>query len=357
MKKIPVTEAIGHTLCHDMTAIMEGGFKGVRFHRNHVITEEDIPVLQDMGKNHVFVWEPGVEEVHEEDCARQMAELLCPEGAPFTLKGPAEGKMSLHASCDGLLRVNRDGLLAVNLVPDWTMTSLPDGRPVAEGEACAAWRIIPLVTRRENVHKALECVREASWLFQLLPYQHLRVGLIITGNEIYHGRIRDAFEPILRSKLEHFPSEVLGVTYCPDSVKEIQEAMEGFRQRGAGLILLTGGMSVDPDDVTPTAIRESGAEVVSRGVPMQPGNMLTLALWDGIFLLGVPGASMHAPLTSLDVMLPRLFARWVPTREEIAGWGLGGLYPQRGACGWATLPVEKMTETFRKAKEDRGTVN
>lgn len=332
MKKIKVEDAIGETLCHDMTAILETGFKGVKFRRGHVITAEDIPALLDIGKSHIFVWEPEADEVHEDDAAIALTEAMCGPGVKYS--GPSEGKMQITAEIDGLFCVNREALHEINHVPDYTVACRPGFTPVSAGEKLSGARIVPLVTARANVETAVAIARENFPVLSVMPYQPLRCGVIITGSEIYYGRIPDAFESVMRGKLPKFGAEILGFTKCPDDLDAILAAIEAFRGRGAELILLTGGMSVDPDDVTPTAIRRCGARLVTQGVPMQPGNMLTVAYLDNTTLIGVPGASMHSPTTSLDIFLPRVFAGLELTREELIAHGEGGFCMGCAVCHW-----------------------
>ncbi len=323
MRKIPVEQAIGQILCHDMTAIFPDGYKGPKFKRGHQITAEDIPQLLDMGKSHIFVWEPNSDDVHEDDAGLAITEAVL--GAHIGYKGPSEGKYQLIAEADGLFCVNRDGLTAINSVEDYTIASIPDLTAVQKGQVLAGARIVPLVTHRSNVEAAVRAARKHAPIFQVKPFRPLKTGVIITGNEVYYNRIQDGFQPVLTPKLERFGAQLLGFQKCPDDLKEILSAIQHFTEMDAQLILLTGGMSVDPDDLTPTAIRQSGAHLITQGVPMQPGNMLTMAYLDQTMLIGVPGASLHSPTTSLDVFLPRVFAGLRISRTDIAAMGNGGL--------------------------------
>lgn len=334
MRKLRVQEAVGQVLCHDMTAIMADGFKGVRFKRGHVITEEDIPVLLDMGKEHIFVWEPEADEVHEDDAAAALCRELAGEGVRVT--GPSEGKMTVTAGRDGYFLLDREGLKTINAVPDYTVATIRGDIAVKTGAKLAGARIVPLVTKRGNVEAAVSAAKEHFPVLSVLPFRPLKAGVVITGSEIYYGRIQDAFEPILTPKLLSYGAELLGFTKCPDELEKILAAVQSFLDRGAELILLTGGMSVDPDDLTPTAIRRCGGEFVMQGVPMQPGNMLTLAYVGNCALVGVPGASMHSPVTSLDFFLPRIFAGIRITAGEIPQYGEGGLCM---GCKSCTFPV------------------
>ena len=322
MKKIRVQDAVGQTLCHDMTAILENGFKGPRFNRGHVISSGDIPAMLNMGKTHIFVWEPGVNEVHEDDAARELVEVMCGENLLYS--GPSEGKFQISSAIDGVFCVNSEALRRINGVEHYTVATRPGNAAVSAGEKLAGARIVPLVTSRANVDLAVNLAVKNEPVLCVKPYTVKRVGAVITGSEIYNGRIKDAFEPILRRKVERFGAELERVTICDDNLEMIMGAISDYINSGLELILLTGGMSVDPDDLTPTAIRESGANVLTQGVPMQPGNMLTIAFLDGAALIGVPGASMHAPVTSLDVFLPRIMAKVAISPDEISGFGEGG---------------------------------
>jgi len=334
MKKISVEEAVGHTLCHDMTAILANGFKGVKFKRGHVITEQDIPDLLDIGKAHIFVWDPDADEVHEDDASVLLTEAMCGSGVCYS--GPSEGKMQICAARDGLFAVNSSALLAINSVDDYTVATRPKYIRVKDGEKLAGARIVPLVTKRENVDRAVSIAKENFPVLDVLPFKPLKTAVIITGSEVYYGRIQDKFQPIMEKKLADYGAEILGFTKCPDDIDMMLDAVNGYLAKGAELILMTGGMSVDPDDLTPTAIRSTGARLVTQGVPMQPGNMLTMAYLGKTMIIGVPGASMHSPVTSLDVFLPRIFAGLEIKKEDIAAFGEGGFCM---GCKVCTYPI------------------
>ncbi len=341
MKKILIEDAIGQCLCHDLTAILETGFKGVRFVRGHKIQAEDLPILRSMGKDHVFVWEPEADEMHEDECAIALAQEL--SGDLIEHSQPSEGKIALITRVDGMLEINKSALVKLNFVLDWTVTSLQNFQPITSGSVFAAFRIVPLVTKKVNVDRAVEIVRSAKQsgrpVFRVHPFKPLKVGIIITGNEIYEKRIPDAFEPILRKKFSRFPADIKAIKFCPDDEEIILASMYALIDQEIQLILMTGGMSVDPDDVTPSAIRRSGSKVLTQGVPMQPGNMLTLARRGDVIILGVPGASMHFPRTSLDVFLPRIFAGLIPGKREIVRLCVGGLMVKGYPLPWPTLPL------------------
>ena len=328
MKKVPIEKAVGMTLCHDITA-MRDGFKGAAFRRGHVIEAGDIEKLKDLGKRAVFVWEANAGELHEEDCALRMAAMAPVAGAHYT--GPSEGKVVLTADVEGMLRVDTDLLAQLNAIGDITITTLPDHYPVKPGMRLASMRIVPLVTQERQIIQAEALCRERP-LLRLLPYKARRAGAIVTGSEVYTGRIKDKFEPVVRRKLAAYPGEILGVTLCDDDADMIVAAARSFLDQGADFMIFTGGMSVDPDDVTPTAIRRLGARVVSHGVPAQPGNMTLVAYLGDIPILGVPGAAIALPTTIFDVLLPAIYAGEVITKDDLIRLGDGGLCQLCAAC-------------------------
>lgn len=328
MKKIRVEDAVGMALCHDITA-MRDGFKGAAFRRGHIVTPEDIPALLDLGKRTVFVWEENAGEIHEEDAALRMAAMAPVEGAHYT--APSEGKVVLLADRRGMFRVDTALLREINTIGDLTITTLPDHYPVEAGARLASMRIVPLVTQESQIERA-EALCSGRCLLGLRPYQQRRVGVIITGSEVYSGRIQDKFEPVVRAKMARYPATILGVVICDDEIDMILGAARRFLEQGADLLIFTGGMSVDPDDLTPGAIRRLGADIVTHGVPSQPGNMTLVAYLGQTAILGVPGAAISLPTTIFDVLLPQIFAGDRLTREELIRLGDGGLCQQCASC-------------------------
>ena len=330
MKKIRIQDAVGMELCHDITE-MKDGFKGVAFKRGHIVQPADIEHMLRIGKQHIFVWEEHAGEIHEDECARRMAAMAQVEGAHYT--EPAEGKVLLIADKRGMFRVNRRLLSKINSIGDITICTLPDHFPVEAGDRLASMRIVPLVTKEEQIIEA-ESLCEKETLLDLRPYRHRRVGIIITGSEVYHGRIRDKFGPVIRSKLMQYPSEMIGISICDDDTEAIVDEAKKYLEKGADFLIFTGGMSVDPDDLTPAAIRKLGADIVSYGVPSQPGNMTLIAYLGEIPILGVPGAAIKLPTTVFDVLLPQVFAGDKISKEELVGLADGGLCRMCQSCHW-----------------------
>lgn len=332
MKKVNVADAVGMKLCHDITAMYDG-FKGAAFKRGHVIQEEDIPKLLDYGKRTVFVWEEHAGEIHEDDCALRMAAMAPVEGAHYD--GPAEGKVLLMADTRGMFRVNTKLLHEINSIGDITISTLPDHFPVEPGDRLASMRIVPLVTKEDQIIRAEELCRTQK-LLDLRPYAHHKIGVIITGSEVYHGRIQDKFEPVVRQKMKQYPCEILGITICDDDLDMIMDAAQKFLSEGADFLIFTGGMSVDPDDLTPSAIRRLGADIITHGVPAQPGNMTLVAYLGNVAILGVPGAAISLPTTIFDVLLPQIFTNDKLTKEDLIRLEEGGLCRMCKTCHFPT---------------------
>lgn len=322
IEKIRVEDAVGLPLLHDFTAIMEDGFKGVLFKRGHVVEESDIEALKDIGKDHIYVGELEADQVHEEDAIAEISDALF--GANIEASDVSEGKINLTSKVKGLFVIDRALLRKINEIGDYTITCKKSYTKVGEADRLAGARIVPLWTERRQVEKAKE-ILEAGPIFEVKEFKKLKVGCIITGDEVYYGRIKDAFRPVLEGKLAEFGAEVLGYEFLPDDEERLVATFEKFKEEGADLVIFTGGMSVDPDDITPRAIRETHAEVIVQGIPMQPGNMLMVARLGDTYLMGVPGASIHSKITSFDFFLPRVFAGINLKKEDFLEMAEGGL--------------------------------
>lgn len=321
MKKIPVEKAVGMVLCQDITKIVPGEFKGRAFKKGHVIREEDIDELLKLGKEHIYVWEPKKGEIHEDEAALRLAQAVAGENIFF--EEPYEGKLTLKSKIRGLLKVDGDLLFKVNSVDLVTIASLPNNFTVEKGQSVAGARVIPLVIDEVNIKKVEEMCRGRK-IFHVKPYKKLKAGIITTGNELFKGLIEDKFGPVIKKKLSYYEADFLGQEFCPDRAEAIVRKIEFMLEKGADLVILTGGMSVDPDDLTPKAIRVCSDEVVTYGAPVQPGNMFMLAYKGNTVLLGVPGCVMYHKTTILDAVLPRIFAGEKLEKNDFIRMGLGG---------------------------------
>ena len=323
MKLIKTEEAVGHVLCHDLTQIIKDVTKDARFRKGHIVKEEDIPVLLSMGKEHLYIWENDENMYHENDAAQILCDVCINEFmSPTPVK---EGKIELKAECDGLFVIDVDRLNEINDIDQVMIASRHTYTPVRRGDKLIGTRVIPLVIEKEK----MELVKEKAGntpLCALYPYQMKKAGIVTTGNEVYYGRIEDKFTPVVVEKLQKYDIEVADIVIVNDDMDKIKDAILALKEKGCELIVTTGGMSVDPDDKTPGAIKQTGANVISYGAPVLPGAMFCLAYFeDGTPILGLPGCVMYAKSTIFDLMLPRVAAKIPITRKDITVLGHGGL--------------------------------
>jgi molybdenum cofactor synthesis domain-containing protein len=322
LKVIPVQEAVGLPLAHDITEIIPGKHKGPAFRRGHVIRPEDVSKLLDVGKAHIYVMELERDELHEEDAAKRLAKAAA--GPNIRFSGPVEGKISLIAETAGLLKIDEARLNRFNALGELMLATLTTNRYVTKGEVIAGTRTIPVVVKEELVEQA-EAICKDKPIVTIVPIPSRRVHLIVTGSEVYTGRIKDGFEPVIRRKLAEMGTELESTKLSPDDSDIIAGHIKNARQAGADLILVSGGMSVDPDDLTPEGIRRSGAQVECHGFPVLPGSMFLMAYLKDTPVLGLSGCVMHDPVTAFDVLLPRLLAGEKISRSDIVSMGHGGL--------------------------------
>ena len=323
MKLLRVEDAVGQVLCHDITQIIPGVTKDAVFRKGHIIRAEDIPVLLRVGKEHIYVWENNENMLHENDAA-DILRALC-QGPHMRASAPKEGKIELTAETDGLLLVDTERLRAVNALGDMMIATRAGGFPVKQGDKLCGTRVIPLVIEKAKMEQARQAAGPDP-LLQLLPFRPRPFGVVTTGSEVKKGLIQDAFTPVLADKLAEYGCELAAHAVCGDDADEITAAIAKMADEGAELILCTGGMSVDPDDRTPLAIRNAGAAIVSYGAPVLPGAMFLMAyLPDGRPVCGLPGCVMYAKRTIFDLVLPRLLADVPVTPQWLAGLGHGGL--------------------------------
>ena len=329
LKEVPVREAVGLRLAHDLTRIVPGQFKGRLFKRGHLITEADIPSLLDIGKEHIYIMELGDRDLHEDDAAMRMASALA-DGA-LLLSEPHEGKVSIKSPILGLAQIDRGVVESINRLGDIALATVRTNTVVQPGAAVAATRAIPLVVPRSKVEQAESIAGQfrsnesGSAPIRVRPLRKVRAGLLTTGSEVFGGRIQDKFGPAVAAKLSALGSEVAEQRFAPDDRQTIVKEILYLLGQGYDMILVTGGMSVDPDDRTPGAIHAAGADIVSYGTPMLPGSMLLMGYLSDVPIMGLPGCVMHDPYTSFDALLPRILAGDRITREDIIELGYGGL--------------------------------
>ena len=324
MKLMKTEDAVGQVLCHDITQIIKGVTKDAVFRKGHIITEEDIPVLLSVGKENIYIWENDDSMMHENDAA----EVLCAicKGQNISRCDVKEGKINLKAECDGVLKIDREKLRAVNSFGQMMIATRHGDTEVRKGDTLAGTRIIPLVIEKEKMDRVRElCGSEP--ILDVVPFRKYKAGIVTTGNEVLKGRIKDDFTPVIKQKLEHFGAEIIGQKMTGDDSAVIESGIRELIDAGCDLILCTGGMSVDPDDRTPLAIRNVCGDVVTYGAPVLPGAMFMLAYYGDkkIPVMGLPGCVMYARRTVFDIILPRIMTGEVLCKDDFDCLGEGGL--------------------------------
>lgn len=340
LKKLTVKEAVGTVLAHDITEIRPGEFKGRAFKKGHIVRKQDVCHLQRLGKEHLFVLNIADDEMHEDEAAYALANALMGEGVEIKGK-PKEGKINIIAETDGLLKINREMLLAFNMLGDVMCATLHSNTVVKKGQIIAGTRAIPLIVKKDVVQAAVRIAEQAGTIIQVKEIRKPKAGVVITGNEVYYGRIKDAFAQIIRNKIEAFGGEMIGTYYAPDDESFIEARLRELIDAGADLLITTGGMSVDPDDVTRFAIRNLGVEDIIYGSAVLPGAMFLVAYLGAIPILGIPACGIYAKTTIFDLILPRILAGVKIGRRELAELGHGGLCMKCETCNYPVCPFGK----------------
>ncbi len=322
-KKIKTEESVGKIICHDITKIEKGIFKGARFKKGHVICKEDIEVLLNLGKKHIYSLEMCPGEIHENEACLKIAKALTGEGVK--IEEPSEGRVNLVSERRGILKVDVSKLNAINSLVDVAVATLHTNLPVEKFTRVAGVKLIPLITRDKVIQNIENICTKGDSVIKVLPYIKFNIGCIITGAEIKEGRVKDEFLPILKEKIKYFNANLLTTYYLADSPGLIEEQINKLYENNCNLIIVTGGMSVDPDDVTPEAIRKASTEIVKYGAPVLPGGMFMLAYKNDTPVIGLPACAMYYENTILDIIMPKIMAGEKVTREDIMFLGHGGL--------------------------------
>ena len=340
-RTVAVEDAVGMVLPHDMTEIIPDMRKGPAFKKGHVVRPEDVERMKSMGKNRIYVLDISEDQMHEDQAALEMAPAFAGDGITYD-RSPSEGKITLKAAHSGLFLVKRHELSAINMLGEVMMATLHTDTPVKEGDVVAGLRAIPLVVAKSVVDSAVDIAQKAGGIIEVAKWRIHRAAIVVTGQEVYEGRVKDAFAPIITKKLKKFGIDICYSTIAPDNIEAIRESIQTGIARGAGMVICTGGMSVDPDDITRTAIAEAGAENVVYGSPVLPGAMFLAGyIKDSIPVLGIPACGMYYKTTIFDIILPMVLAGIRVTREKIASLGHGGLCLNCKKCRYPVCPFGK----------------
>lgn len=338
-KKMNVEDSVGSVLAYDLTKIVPGEFKGAAFRKGHIIRPEDVEAMKKMGKYHIYAIELGEDEMHENEASKFIADRVTGSGLSFT--EPNEGKVSLVSKYRGVLKINVEALEEVNDIDMVIFSTLHNNSLVEEGTTVAGTRIIPLTIKKEYLEKLRDIEDKYGKIIEIVPLKKLKCGIVVTGTEVYEGLITDKFGPVLEQKVRELGGEYLETRFSRDDEESIKTELDYFLENGADLVLVSGGMSVDADDVTPIAIRETVAEVVSYGSPVLPGAMFMMGYKNDSTVLGIPACGMFHKITVLDLVLPRVFIGEKMSRRDISRLGHGGLCLGCKVCTYPVCPFGK----------------
>jgi Probable molybdopterin binding domain len=339
MKKISVEKAVGMVLAHDITRIVPGEYKGVGFKKGHIVRQEDIPELLKLGKRHLYVLNLSKGRLHEDEAALRIARAI--SGPMLRWTEPREGKSTIVTQCDGLLKVDPQGLIRINTLGEIIVSTLKNNYPCHQNQVVAGTRIIPLTIVARKIERLERIASQRPWVLRVLPFRSFKVGAVVTGTEIYEGLVQDGFEAHVGIKVQRYGSEVIKKILVPDDARRIAAAVSQLAQLGCDLIVTTGGLSVDPDDVTLQGVRQAGAEIVVYGTPVLPGAMFLYARLGDIPILGLPACVYYHPSTIFDLMLPRALAGDPIAPKDIAEMGHGGLCLNCEQCRFPDCPFGK----------------
>jgi molybdenum cofactor synthesis domain-containing protein len=339
MKKIKTEDAVGMVLGHDVTQIIPGKYKGPRFRRGHRIREEDIPEFLKIGKEHIFVMDLKSGIIHEDDAALRLGRAFA--GKKIETKGPSEGKVTFYSKTNGVLEINLPLLNRINLSRNMILSTIHRHTQCRPGMAIGATRIISLTAPEKQIRRVETWCKKEGPVLEILPYRKLDAGVVITGNEIYTGRIKDRFDERVGKRVSRFGSRVVKKVVVPDDAHRISQALLNLHKDSVDLILVTGGLSVDPDDVTRAGIKEAGTRIIFYGTPVLPGAMFLYGMLGKKPVLGLPACVFYHSATLFDIVFPRVLAGQVLTRKEISLLGHGGFCQNCHVCHFPSCPFGK----------------
>ncbi|VEN73670.1 Molybdopterin-binding protein [Candidatus Desulfarcum epimagneticum] len=323
MKKVKVEKALGMALAHDVTRIVPGRFKGPAFKKGHIIREEDIPELKRIGKNHIYALEVSESRIHEDAAALRICRAVSGPGLEWT--EPSEGKSAMTARFPGILKVDAAGLLKINRIDDIIVSTLKTHFPCETGRTVAAARIIPLTISKKKMDRFEAVAARHHPVLRIMPYRTFKIGAVVTGTEIYNGLIYDEFDEYVKKAAASFGQDIEKKIVVPDDASAIAGAIGRLVGMGCDMIIATGGLSVDPDDVTRTGVLKAGAKLVAYGSPVIPGAMFLYARLGEIPIIGLPACVYYHRATVFNLIFPRILAGDEITKKDIAEMGHGGL--------------------------------
>lgn len=335
MKKIAVEKAVGCVLAYDITEVNpEKGLKHRAYKRGHVIQKEEIEHLRSLGRNTIFIEDGEDFGVHEDDAARIAAPLIAGANIEYD-REISEGKVSFYADVDGVFKVDEERLFEINYLGIPSLPTIHNNMGVTKGKQVAAFRIIPLVCEQSIMDSVKEILKTP--LISVKPYVVKTAAMLVTGSEVYEGRIKDGFRPIIEKKLEKHGVKLVDYKIVPDNADMIISKIKELAGK-ADMVITTGGTSVDPDDITAQALLDAGVTYEMKGTPIQPGNNMTVGYLGDKPVCAIPAAALHFSATSLDILMPRLLAGEKIGKKDLALLAHGGLCHFCKKCVYPICP-------------------
>lgn len=300
----------GRVLMHD---IGHGLRKGTVLGPEHVASLQAIP--------EVHLAELDEDDVHEDEAARRLGAAIAGPGT--RVEGPVQSQVRVVAERRGLLRVDREAVDGLNQLPAVGVFTLVDGQAVEASEEVAGAKVTPVAVPGLTVREAERLAAESRPVLRVEPYRPLRTLMVVT--ERLKPKARTLFAQAVTRKLGWYGAELLAVREVARSGEAVRAAYEGAREVGAELILFAGASSIDPLDAAYAELHAAGGELLRQGAPAHPGSMLWLGRLDRAVVLGVASCAGFGKNTSLDLVLPFVFAYGEAGALDFARLGYGGL--------------------------------
>jgi molybdenum cofactor synthesis domain-containing protein len=339
MEKVKIEDSLGMVIGHDLTKIIPGEYKGAAFKKGHIVNEKDIYELKKIGKNHIYVVSITDGYLHEDECAVRIGQAVSGEGV--YIDNPSEGKVNIKSNINGILKINLDSLYKINSINSIVLSTVHTDTVVDKGTLIAGTKVIPLILEEKYINEVENICKSNGPILWVKPFKSQKVGIIVTGTEVFEGLIEDKFAKVILEKLQRYDCEITKVVYSPDDLERIQYEIQSLINSKVDIIVISGGMSVDPDDVTPTAIKDCCDEVISYGTPVLPGAMFMLAYSKNTAIMGLPACGMFSKTTVFDLVLPRIMAKDDITKDDIVKFAHGGLCLKCETCNYPICPFGK----------------
>jgi molybdenum cofactor cytidylyltransferase len=316
---VDVKVSTGRVLC--CTVFRPGGKKLLA--KGHVISEDDIRILESEGMNKVWVTELEDGEVGEDDAVSAVAgEMGC---GCYEIHLAAGGRANLHATENCCVLVDEELLRQINCTSSVVIaTSLNFSLGIA-GQRIATVKSAPFAVDKKELEALTTILRERGPIIQARPIRDTSVGILYT-DPVNGDRARQLFENITRQRLERCGLGANFVLSCVEDDNSVSRALQHILRSKPTLILIASTTApAGPEDVIGRAVRRIGGQLERFLAPVEPGNLFMLAYKDEVPIISAPGCFRSAKPNVVDLILPPVLARYRVTSWEVACLGHGGL--------------------------------